>query len=50
MRYVESLLEIVLRDEVLQCILKNGVDSALLHFCLLLGIIVADIAGVEGLH
>jgi len=44
------MLEIVLGNEVLQGVLKNRVDCVLLHFRLLLGVDVADVAGVDGLH
>ena len=44
-----TLLEIVLRNEVLKGVLKHRVDCVLLHFCLLLGVDVADVAGVDGL-
>ena len=44
-----TLLEIVLRNEVLKGVLKHRVDGVLLHFGLLLGVDVADVAGVDGL-
>ena len=45
-----TLLEIILRNEVLKGVLKHRVNCVLLHFRLLLGVDVADIAGVDGLH
>ena len=45
-----TLLEIILRNEVFKGVLKHRVDCVLLHFRLLLGVDVADIAGVDGLH
>jgi len=44
------MLEIVLRNEVLEGVLKHRVNCVLLHFRLLLGVDVADVAGVDGLH
>ena len=45
-----TLLEIVLRNEVLEGVLKHRVDRVLLHFCLLFGVDIADMAGVHRLH